>query len=216
MYNIDLLKNQGIPKKSTPFLTMMTTAAISIPLLLFLFIGIEYMANQIQIKFSSNMLDRIQEKFETMPYDQRLDNRLKQEFGFGLGAVEEIRQGVNRNIQWTTTLNEITSHLPENLAIADFDVRRNVEKSRVEDPQAKGRKKEVETVVRTLKMTIFNLKPDRSNDDAQNYIRELNNSSLLKENMESAKISVIRVEDFEGQMLPCYIIECVFKTGYEI
>ena len=215
MYNLDMLKGNGVPKKSTPILTILITAAISVPLVFCALVGIEYMSNQVQIKFSSNMLEKIKEKVETVPYDERLDNRLNQELGVGLEAIEDIKKGIKRNLQWSFLLEEITSSMPENLAIADMDVSRTVDKLRVPDPKKEGRKREVEIVWRTLKMTVFNLKAGRNNDDAQDYIEKLNTSPLLRENMESAKIAMIRVEEFGEQMLPCYFIECVFRNGYK-
>ncbi len=215
MYNLDMLKGNGVPKKSTPILTVLITAAISVPLVFCVFSGIEYMSNQVQISFSSNMLEKIKEKVETVPYDERLDNRLNRELGVGLDAIEDIKKGIKRNLQWSFLLEEITSSMPENLAIAEMDVSRSVDKLRVPDPKKEGRKREVEIVWRTVKMTVFNLKAGRNNDDAQDYIERLNSSPLLRENMESAKIAMIRVEEFGEQMLPCYFVECVFRNGYK-
>ncbi|MFI4912579.1 MAG: hypothetical protein ACIAQZ_13010 [Sedimentisphaeraceae bacterium JB056] len=216
MYNLDLLKTNGIPKKGSPFLTFVTTTAVFIPILFCFMIGAEYMSNQVQIRFNFEMLDKIKQKLETVPYDQRLDNRLKQELGVGLSTISEIKQSVDRTIQWTSILTEITDSLPENLAIAEVDVKRAIDRLRVPDPKSEvNRKMEVEVITRTLKMTVFNLKPDRTNNDAQSYIKTLNDSELLKEKMESAKIAMIKVEEFGDQMLPCYFIECVFKSGYK-
>jgi hypothetical protein len=215
MYNLDMLKSNGIPRRSTPLLTIAATVAISGPLMLCVLMGIEYMSNQVQIRFNSQMLTKIQQKVETTPYDERLNNRLHQQLGVGLETIDDIITGVERNIQWPSVLAEITSSLPENLAIADIDVRRDVDKVRIPDPAKEGRKKEVEVVLRTLKMTVFNLKPDKNNEDAQNYIRSLNTSAVLKKDLQSAKIAMIKVEDFGEQMLPCYLIECVFRSGYK-
>ena len=215
MYKIDLLKNQGISKKISPLLTIIITAAISVPMIFCVLVAIEYMSNQIQIKFNSDILSKMHENFESTPYDKRLDNRLQQEFGFGLSAINEILIATDRNLQWTSTLNEIVSLLPEKLAIADFDVRKDIDKKRIEDPDNKGRRIEVETIERTLRMTVFSLSQENNNDEAQNYIKALNQSEILKDSLESAKISVIRVEEFGNLMLPCYLIECKFKTGYK-
>ncbi len=215
MYEIDMLKKHGIPHKSTPLLTILATMAIAIPVFFCLLLAIEYMSNQIQISFSSSMLTKIQDKVKFVPYDQRLNTRMEQEFGLGLSSVDEIINGVERNIQWTPVFAEIVSFLPENLAIADFDLRRSTEKMRIEDPKKEKARKEVEIITRTLKMTVFNLKSGKNNDDAQEYINRLNNSEVLKKDMEIAKIAMIKVEDFEGQPMPCYMIECVFKSGYK-
>jgi len=215
MYEIDMLKRHGVPRKSTPVLTVLITMAIAVPLFFCVLLGIEYMSNQIQIKFSASMLAKIQEKVKSVPYNERLDNRLGQELGVKMDTIDEIITGVDRNVQWSSILTEIVAHLPENLAIADFDVRRTMEKIRVTDPKKENGKKDVEVITRTLKMTIFNLKSDKDNNDAQEYINKLNSSEILKKNMESAKIAMIKVEDFDGKPMPCYMIECVFTSGYK-
>ncbi len=215
MYEIDMLKKHGVPRKSTPVLTIMTTMAVAVPLFFCALLGVEYMSNQIQIKFNSAILGKIQEKVKFVPYEQRLGNRLKQEMGLEMSSIDETIRVVGRNVQWSPIMTEIIYHLPENLAIADFDIRRSTEKMRVDDPQKKVGKMEVEIIIRTLKMTVFNLKSDKHNDDAQEYIVRLNNSEILKKDMDSAKIAVIKVEDFDGKPMPCYMIECVFKSGYK-
>lgn len=215
MYEIDLLKKQGTPRKSTPILTLLTTGAIALPAFIGMLVFAEYLSNETKIRFNTSFLAKIHEKTQTVPYDVRLANKLESDLGMNMDTIVEVLSAVNRNLQWSQILNEITSLLPENLAISDIDVRRNVEKQRIKDPKDEKKQKDVETVIRTLKMTVYNLKSDMDNTDAQNYLSSLNSSPVLSEAMESAKISTIKIEDFEGQPLPCYMIECVFKSGYK-
>ena len=213
MYEIDMLKKQGIPRKSTPLLAIFVTGALAIPLIIASLFIFQYFGNKVQIRFNASMLTKIQQKVSSLPFDKRLDNRLNQELGFGIAYPNELINGIDKALQWTPILDCITSTLPENLAISEFDVKKQVESHRIPDPAKPGQKKQVETITRTLKLRVYNLREDDGNQSAEMYIQSLNNSELLKDKMLSAKIASIKMEEFGEYILPCYTVECVFLTG---
>ncbi|ARN55719.1 hypothetical protein [Sedimentisphaera salicampi] len=213
MYEVDMLKKQGIPRKSTPLLTVIMTAAVSLPLILSGLFLFEYYGKNIEIDFNSKVLTRIEKKVSTLPFDERLNNRLKKKLGVGIEYPEELLLGIDKSLQWTPILESITGTLPENLAISEFDVSKETDRLRIEDPEKEGRKKDVEIVSRKLSLLVYNLRDDDGNESAEHYINQLNESKALKTKMKNAKIASIRLEEFGEYVLPCYVVECVFVSG---
>jgi len=180
MHNIDLLKGQGIPAKTTTGGIIVMTIMVIVPILVAAGMLDWYLQTRIDIGMMQQKIVTARETITTYEPDVKLKRSLEQKINLMNNKLSEVSRALDTFNQWSPILVTLAENMPDpmimrNLIAQSQNIRRTTRKKN--DP-----KKPVNIPIpeRSLVMNISGTKPGSYDKTVQQYQERLNTSPVLK------------------------------------
>ena len=180
MHNIDLLKGQGIPAKTTTGGIIVMTIMVIVPILVAAGMLDWYLQTRIDIGMMQQKIVTARETITTYEPDVKLKRSLEQKINLMNNKLSEVSRALDTFNQWSPILVTLAENMPDpmimrNLIAQSQNIRRTTRKKN--DP-----KKPVNIPIpeRSLVMNISGTKSGSYDKTVQQYQERLNTSPVLK------------------------------------
>lgn len=210
MFEIDLLKGQGIPEKRGPETLVAVAVTVAIPIVIGLVMIGCFITDKVAISVRQQQLAVCEKRIENLSGAVELQDLFEGKKKNLDTCFSEVASSIARHSQWTDALMTIAENMPTSMMLTELSV--NEKTVKVKRPRP-GKPKELVQVsipTRTLRMDI-SANSSYSSDRAVREFRDsLRFSKTLGPLLEDIRISQ-KTGNLNGQNVVLYGIECIFK-----
>ena len=210
MFTIDLLKGRGLPPRSKPIFVALMMIPFAIPLIGTIVLAAHCRYTSAMISNQRRIIDENQQKMDRFADDVTRYNSLNKRIIAAGEQLKSVSAAMGYRIQVTDLMIELSKALPDSLALTNFDFVRN-DTRRKETDEKTGNAVYVMIVNRKLKLTVGYFNGAVADQQAHQYIQNIQNSEILGAAFPDVRI----VGRYEGQMdgrpAAFYEIECIMK-----
>lgn len=210
MFAIDLLKGKGLPQKLDVRKSVLKAVPILIPLLAIGAFAASYHRDTVALRAQQQALVSNQRQIEQYSEDvikyNKVDTRIK-----GLEkCIKDISKALSYRIQVSGLLTELVRALPESIFIFEMNMSRDAFNKKIQQDDSAEIKQRL-VVHRQLKLVVCGYNPEKSDIAVQNYVNELETSSLMNDLFVEIKPSARRQGQIDDRSAIYYEIDCVLR-----
>jgi len=210
MFTIDLLKGQGLPRKSQPVVIALAAIPFLIPVLAAIATAACWQFNHHEIASKKSVIDdnlkkvaECQADLDTYAQTQRKIAEINQQFG-------EVAKALNLRIQATPLLTDIVAAIPDLLILTELKMPRSDLQEKVTDEKTQNLTY-VKVVQRKIILSVAGLSNPSTDQSVQTYIQSLRQSAAISRAAQDIGIAARKALTIDGQSMAVYEIECVLK-----
>ncbi len=210
MFTIDLLRGQGIPKKSGPGGIALAVVTFAVPACIAVVLFSCYLHNATVISIQKEAIAGYQTKTDRLSDAVKIYESLKGQRTLYTNCLSEVKSSIVGRAQWSPVLATVVENLPDPVVLTKLEVIQQSVKRKV--PQKDDPKKTVDisVPVKTLKISVAG-NPQYNCDAAVRDFRDrLLQSRLLQDQLQGINVSQTSGV-LENQEAVCYEIDCIFK-----
>lgn len=211
-FNIDLLKGQGLPLRSSPAGIAVTMICAALPVVMAIAVIGLFMHNKIEISQREKEITELTEKIDEMSETVELQKTLEQEKTHYGVCLSEVKSSIERFSQWSPVLTTLVENMPSSVILTELEVEQDIVKKKVPDKENPKKMNEVDTFVTTMQVTVSNNSRSNSDEAVKEFRDFLCSSPLLGPRLEKVGVSK-ESGTLAGQDVVYYLIDCVFKAG---
>ena len=140
MYEIDLLKGEGIPIRSRPGGIAFACLGIAVPLIVGIAMASIYIEHRVAASVQMQQLGRLRQAIAALEPALETKRTLVGRRAAGMDLLGDVKTALTRQAQWSPLLETVVDNLPENLVLTKLQARRNMVQHRVpakNDPEMK-------------------------------------------------------------------------------
>ncbi|UCF43546.1 MAG: hypothetical protein JSV99_01055 [Planctomycetota bacterium] len=210
MFTIDLLKGQGIPKKSGPEGILVAVATFAIPLVAGMVMFGFYVSDRIVTSVRKQEIANYQASIDGLSDAAELQESFTREKGLLGGCLSEVAGSLCSHSQWSGVLVTLVENMPDSMVLTKLEVKQSSVKKKV--PQKDDPKKmiDISVPVRTLRMSVCGSSEQNYDDEIRDFRNRLRFSELLVSRLEDIRVAQ-GVEKLEDRDVVSYEIDCIFK-----
>jgi Tfp pilus assembly protein PilN len=212
MYTIDLLKGQGIPRKSTPGSIAATAATAFVPVVIAIAMFGLYLRNEIVISIQASTITNYEKKTKDLSDAVKQQKAFEEEIKTYNNYLTEVSNNLDRHTQWSPVLVTVVENLPDSVVLTSLEVKQRPVRQKVpkkDDPKVMI---DISVPVRNLLMTVAGLPESNSDEEIKDFSDKLRSSDLLGPKLENVRISQ-GVGKLGDKDVVSYQINCMFKPG---
>jgi Tfp pilus assembly protein PilN len=212
MYTIDLLKGQGIPRKSTPGSIAATAATAFVPVVIAIAMFGLYLRNEIVISIQASTITNYEKKTKDLSDAVKQQKAFEEEIKTYNNYLTEVSNNLDRHTQWSPVLVTVVDNLPDSVVLTSLEVKQRPVRQKVpkkDDPKVMI---DISVPVRNLLMTVAGLPESNSDEEIKDFSDKLRSSDLLGPKLENVRISQ-GVGKLGDKDVVSYQINCMFKPG---
>ncbi|HBG28334.1 MAG: hypothetical protein A2Y10_19780 [Planctomycetes bacterium GWF2_41_51] len=210
MLTIDMLKGQGIPKKSNPDKIAFMSLALIVPALVAISMLGFYFKNNVIISIDKQRIVNCQQSIGKMSEAAALLELSKKEKKYTDDCLAEVAKNLSRNIQWTPILVEIVETMPDSILLKGIDIKQDNIKEIVPSKVAGGGDVEVSIPIRILIINVTEKSGSDHGISVRNFQDSLRSSTVFGSLLDNISVSQ-GIDTFKGQDAVSYKIDCSFK-----
>ncbi len=214
MFQIDLLKGEGIPVKSRPQSIAFTTIMIAVPLIIAAAFLVCYVRNEIVISIQKDRIAnydfKISQLDDAVEFEQSIQGK-KRSINAGLSEVSQVLSS-GRHVKWSPVLVSLVENMPDSVILTGIEVKERIVNKQV--PRKDDPKKMVQKALplRTLQLALRGAAKSNCDEDIKAYRSRLYSSDVLAGRLDNIGVSQ-KMDTIEGREYISYQIDCVFKPG---
>ena len=208
MFSIDLLKGQGIPIKSKPGGAAILAFTIAVPIIAIIVMAGCYIEDRIVLSRQKLNLNEIEAKIEALTDGVAYHENTVQQMNTINSCLEEVRDVVAQQIQWSPVIKVIAQNIPGSLLLELLNIKSDTIRKKC--PKRSDPTKEVIVPMARKKLQIglcCKLDDDNGDQVVQEFIRTLGSAYELKR---ATNIKLLSQLPDEERNVKRYEIECVF------
>ncbi len=209
MLNIDLLKGQGIPMKSSPGAAFLLALVITIPVLATMTLATEYLNGRIELRTLKNEWSDIEEKISQLSAGVKFQESDRGKINSINACFVEVHEVLQYHIQWTPFFVALLENLPEKVFLERLTVDTFPEPTEIPKRSDPMEFVMVDVPKSIVHIDLYSHLADHDNKNVRDYIKKLNSLEELKEKVESIR-PVSRITD-KHEGIVRYTIKFVFK-----
>lgn len=213
MFTIDLLKGQGIPRKSGPEGIALVVVTFAVPACVAIVLFSCYLRNAVTISIQKQGIASYQTKTDKLSDAVKTYESLKGQQSLYTNCLSEVKSSIVGRAQWSPVLATVVENLPDPVVLTKLEVIEQHIKRKV--PQKDDPKKTVDisVPVRTLKISVAG-NPQYNSDAAVRDFRDrLLQSRFLEDKLQGINVSQAS-GTLEDREVVCYEIDCIFKPPF--
>lgn len=211
VFNIDLLKGQGLPIKSRPEGVIIGVLGFALPVFVFMLFGAWYFSNDVLITVQARQLNNYESRIEQLSGLLQRHQQLMANKQHTSKCLEEVSLATERyTVQWSGILEELVRKMPDAVVMTSLEVRRQharVNVPRLDDPD---RTVEIQLPARTLEIGLRAPAGEESDQAVQRFRERLLESELLRGRINDINVSQ-QVERIGDDYVAIYHMKCSFK-----
>jgi len=212
MFNVDLLKGEGIPVRSGPDRFAFVVVTLLVPCIIAIIMFGCYLANTIVISVQKREIANYQAKTDRLSDAVRLQKSFEEKRNLINNCLSEVASSIGRHTQWSPVLLTVAKNMPDSMLLNKLLVKQDSVKRKIPVKGDPEKKANVNVPVRTLQMSISG-SPEHNCDKAvRDFKKRLRFSSVLGPKLEDIIVSQ-KFEKLKGHDVVSYDIDCIFKPG---
>jgi len=218
MFTIDLLKGQGIPKKSRPEGMAVAAITIAVPVIAAIAMFSCYLRNAIIISVKRQAIAGYEAKSSKLSDAVKMHKSLQQDKNLYINCLAEVKSSLVNHTQWSDILTTVVENLPDAVVLTKLEVTQQHAKKKIPKKDEPKKTTDISVPIKTLKI---NLAANRESNCDQ-AVRDFRNRLLSSQSMQSASggLASVNVAQTSGtlgeQQVVCYEIDCVFSPPTKV
>jgi hypothetical protein len=210
MFTIDLLKGQGVPKKSGPEGVVVAVATLAIPLVAGMVMVGFYVSDRIVTSVRQQEIASYQASINKLSEAAELQDSFTREKGLLDGCLSEVAGSLGQHSQWSGVLVTLVENMPDSMILTKLEVKQSSVKKKV--PQKDDPKKmiDISVPVRTLHMSVCGSSEQNYEEEIRDYRNRLRFSEPLVAKLEDIRVAQ-GVDKLDDRDVVSYEIDCIFK-----
>ncbi len=210
MFTIDLLKGQGLPRKSRPIVIALAAVPLLIPVLAVFATAACWQFNYQEIASKKSIINdnlkkvaECQADLDAYMQTQRKITEIHQQFG-------DVARALNFRIQATPLLTDMVAAIPDSLILTGLEMPRSDLRKKVADEKTQN--VTYQTVVqRKIKLSVAGPSNPSTDQSVQTYIQSLRQSAAISRVAQDIGIAARKAAQIDDQPMSIYEIECMLK-----
>jgi len=210
MFTIDLLKGQGVPRKSRPVGMVAAAVAVAVPVIAAAAVFSCYLRNAIAISIKKQAVAGYEAKIDKLSDAVKLHKSREQDKSLYINSLSEVKSSIVNHTQWSDVLAAVVQNLPDAVVLTKLEVIQQHAKKKVPSKDDPKKTIDISVPVKTLKISVA-ANPESNCDEA---VREFRNRLLRSQSLQPslAGINVSATSGTLGQQeVISYEIDCNFK-----
>jgi Tfp pilus assembly protein PilN len=212
MFTIDLLKGQGIPKKTKPGGIVIAAVTVAIPTAVAIAMLGFYLFNGIITSIKRQEIVRWEAKISRLSEAIKLQESLEKEKIIYSNCLSEVMSAIGRYTQWSPVLMTFVENMPDSVVLTTLEVKQRSIKRKVPKKDDPERMIDIDVPVRVLQASVCGSRQHNCDKAVRDFRDRLCSSDFLGPKLEDIIVSQ-ESGTFEGQEVVSYEIDCVFKPG---
>ena len=209
MFEIDLLKGQGIPIKSRRGGLVVLCAAFSVPLIVLLLMYVQYIVNSSEMRKIDQRINERERNMQILADVVRERDRIERECKLLHSCLVDVSKSIKTNVQWSELVRQIIDAVPRSMLLSKLNVKVDSASKTVTGPNNETRT--VSYAVKTLQMSICGDSKVDNGPAVKEFMRALSSSKDLKDRLDSSRMTGQQVENLHSVEMMRYDIDCAFK-----
>ena len=209
MLNIDLLKGQGVPTKSSPGAAFLLALVIAVPILATMAISTEYFNGRIKLQTLKNEWSDIEDKISQLSAGVKFHESDRGRINNINACFDEVHGVLQQHIQWTPVFETLFENLPEKLFLEKLSVDTIAEATEVPKRSDPMEFVTVDVPRSIMFIDLYSHIDESSSKNVQDYIEKLKSLDELMQKIGSIQPLSGSTDKQEGIIR--YSIKCVFK-----
>ena len=210
MFTIDLLKGQGVPRKSRPVGMVAAVVAVAVPVIAAAAVFSCYLRNAIAISIKKQAVAGYEAKIDKLSDAVKLHKSREQDKSLYINSLSEVKSSIVNHTQWSDVLAAVVQNLPDAVVLTKLEVIQQHAKKKVPSKDDPKKTIDISVPVKTLKISVA-ANPESNCDEA---VREFRNRLLRSQSLQQS-LAGINVSATSGtlgeQEVISYEIDCNFK-----
>ena len=210
MFNIDLLKGEGIPVKRKPEGIIIAAATFMVPIIIAIVMLGYYLHTSITTAIQKREIVTYETKFQELSDVIELQKSFEKKRNVINSCLSEVSASVGRYTQWSPVLAIVAENMPDSMILTKLEAKHSSVRRKV--PKKDDPEKMVETSVpvRTLQMNVSGRPQQNYDKEVRDFSNRLRSSTPLGPKLEDIRVSQ-GVDTLQGQDVVSYEIDCIFK-----
>jgi len=210
MFEIDLLKGEGIPIKSKPGGAALLAFTVAIPVIAIMIILVNFLYSGILLSMQKQSLERIEEKISNLSEITELRRTIHtRKNGINL-CLTEVNDILPKYLSWSPVLEIIARNMPETLVLEELKVTSNLTSDLIVNVVDPSKTKKILKSKRILIITLYRDINQGSDEVVLDFLRSLDASGFIKEKSANVRPLSQTADNRKDTMF--YVIECVFES----
>jgi hypothetical protein len=210
MFTIDLLRGQGIPRKTKPAGMAVAAVTVAVPFIAATAVLTCYLCNATIISIRKQAIVGYQAKLDKLSDAVRLHKSLAQEKNLYINCLSEVKSSIVNHTQWSGILAAVVENLPDAVILTKLEVTQQHAKKKVPSKDDPKKTVDVSVPIKTLKINVA----ANPGSNCEEVVREFRNRLLDSPSLQQIfnSINVSQTSSTLGdQQVISYEIDCVFK-----
>ena len=214
MYEIDLLKGEGVPIRSRPGGIAFACLVIAVPLIVGAAMVSIYLEHRVATSVQSQQLTRLRRMIVTL--SQALDTKrvLEERQAAGHHLLDDVKTALTGYTQWSPVLRTVIDCMPDALILTKLDATRNSVRREVplkDNPKATT---EITVPVRALQIGVCGYDEQSAYRAVRAFQDRLRAAPLLGPRIDTVTVSQ-ESQVLDGEQVVSYELNCAFKPPVE-
>jgi hypothetical protein len=214
MYEIDLLKGEGVPIRSRPGGIAFACLVIAVPLIAGIAMASIYLEHRVAVSVQSQQLTRLRRATTALSGALETKRSLEDQKTLGAHLLGDVKTALTRHTQWSDTLTTVIECLPEALILTRLGATRNIMRRQIPSRENPDVMITSNVPARALQIRVAG----RNEDTAYRAVREfqdrLRASATLASRIDTMTVSQ-ESELLNGESVVSYELICAFKPSLE-
>jgi len=212
MFTIDLLKGTGITKRANVVNIVLTSATVSLPVILAILMFGIYMSDSVAISVQKNAIGRFDAKISELSEVLEMQRKHEEEKKTISESFIEVSGMLENQTQWSPVLSELVGKMPDAIIFKEIEIKRKDIMKRIPKPGKPGETVGKICPQRTLYLTVFGKPKENYDADVQEFANKLRWSEVMRDaGLKEIGVSQ-QIDKFRKQDVVSYEIKCVFTT----
>ncbi|MFC1737781.1 hypothetical protein ACFL1G_01880 [Planctomycetota bacterium] len=214
MFEIDLLKGQGVPAKSRPQSIAIVLVTIAVPVIITGAMLGYYLHNKILISIQKQRIVNIEIKTSELSEAVKIQQAFEAEKKNINNYLSEVGDALfgGRHIQWSPVLITVVENIPDSVVLTKLGVKQSAIKRKVPKKNDPEKIVSVSVPIRTLHMNVTGTSGSNCDQAIKEFRDSLYSSEVLGPKLDNIRVSQ-NMHTLEEQRIYLYEIECIFKPG---
>lgn len=214
MYEIDLLKGEGVPIRSRPGGIAFACLVIAVPLIAGIAMTSIYLEHRVATSVQSQQLTRLRRVTAALSSALETKRSLEDQKTLGVHLLSDVKTALTRHTQWSTTLTTVIECLPEALILTKLAATRDTVRREIPSRDNPDVMVAANFPVRSLQIRVAGRHEDTAYRAVRDFQDRLRSSATLASRIDTLTVSQ-ESEFLDGQSVVSYELICAFKPSFE-
>jgi len=201
VFNIDLLKGQGIPLKTRPVVLAITAGAIAVPLIVAMLMVWSYFYNRVAIPIKEHEIAAYEKKMQTLSDAVKAQQMFYKDRDSINAAVPEAAVAVRKFTAWSPVIQVVAENVPGAMVLNSFAGKYSVVKS-----QQGG-----DSICREIEMGVSGSAKANWDEEVKAFRGRLLENSVLKSRLQDIPVGQQSSRGGEKDSIS-YDMRMIFKS----
>ncbi len=211
MYQIDLLKGQGLPVKTKPQHVVIIVMAFAVPIIAAIFMVTGYAKNKVVISILNQNIKTVEQQIQKYDYALKYTEAYENEKAAINACIADVSASIGRHIQWSPILVVLVENLPDSVVLTSLDIKQYSVKRKVPAKDNPEKMIDVSVPARTLKMRVSGSPNYDCDSEVKQFRERMKASKVIGPKLEDIVIASQGRDTLDGYDVVTYDIECIFK-----